>query len=272
MRYLLITLLASPLSVAAQITAAPQLLPRQTDPAFVGYISGPSGYSDSRKCDYPETLSTNDENVQCCKPGAPCDFYYQCQDNTLYGASGTSVPCDVSPELTCNTAIVVPATLAAYLDISGYSYLACWQTTLGTNPFTIVQSVPSGHFIPLTASGAPLTEPLSSSATTTPSAAAASASSTAASASLSTPTGALGEPVASPTLVTPSSAATAMSSGSAGASASSATAAIATGASTASSTSAAASSASSAVAASGNSSKMGGGLVAWLLTLMLSLL
>ncbi|KAK6437982.1 hypothetical protein LTR95_005826 [Oleoguttula sp. CCFEE 5521] len=227
--------------------------------------------SDSRKCDYPETLSTDDENVQCCKPGAPCDFYYQCQGNTLYGASGTSVLCDVSPELTCNTAIVVPATLAAYLGLTGYSYLACWQTTLGTNPFTIVQSVPSGEFIPLTASGAPLTEPSSSSAATSTSKLAAPASETATSVSMTTPTGALGEPIGKPTPVSSSSGATAMSSGNGGTSAGSATAATAMTTPVSGSASAAVSSASSVAAASRESGRVSGGVLAWLITVVLSL-
>nr|OQO19353.1 hypothetical protein B0A51_12815 [Rachicladosporium sp. CCFEE 5018] len=270
MQFLELALLSLPLQVTAQITAAARLLPRQNDPAFVGYISGPSGY-ESRNCDYPETLATSDLYVQCCKPNAPCNFYENCAGNTLYGGiSGASVPCDVSPELTCNTAVLVPATLAQYLP-QAYSYLACWQTTLGTGPFTIVQSVSSGHIVPLTPSGSPLTEPLSSSATTTTSAAAASASSTALSASLSTPTGALGEPVATPTLVTPSSRATAMIS-EAGASASSATAATATTAMMASSASAAAASSTSAAAASGMGTGLGSGVMAWLLTFLFSLL
>nr|OQO28628.1 hypothetical protein B0A51_03345 [Rachicladosporium sp. CCFEE 5018] len=271
MQFLELALLSLPLQVTAQITAAAQLLPRQNDPAFVGYISGPSGY-ESRNCDYPETLATSDLYVQCCKPNAPCNFYENCAGNTLYGGiSGASVPCDVSPELTCNTAVLVPTTLAQYLP-QAYSYLACWQTTLGTGPFTIVQSVPSGHIVPLTASSSPLTEALSTGAAATTSTPATSASSTAASASLSTPTGALGEPIASPTLVTPSSGATVMSGSNAGASASSATAATATGASTASSASAAAASSASAAAASGKCSGVGSGVFAWLLTVVLSLL
>lgn len=57
-------------------------------------------------------------------------------------AAGTSVPCDVNAALTCNTGIVKTTAGAN----GGASYLACWQTSLGSNPFTFVQNIGSGEW------------------------------------------------------------------------------------------------------------------------------
>ncbi|PNS16717.1 hypothetical protein CAC42_4681 [Sphaceloma murrayae] len=124
------------------VTAAAQLAPRADDPALVGYISASGGFKDARSCDFPQTVSTSGNYVQCCPTTGACPFYTSCSSNTLLAASAT-VPCDVDPALTCNTGIVAPSTGAA----GGASYLACWQTSLGSNPFTFVRNIGSATVV-----------------------------------------------------------------------------------------------------------------------------
>lgn len=56
-------------------------------------------------------------------------------------AAGTTVACYVNSALTCNTGIVETTPGAS----GGPSYLACWQKTLGSSPFTFVQNIGSGE-------------------------------------------------------------------------------------------------------------------------------
>jgi hypothetical protein len=92
-----------------------------------------------RTCDYPQVVSTSGSFAQCCPLSGACPFYTACSSNTLLAASGSAVPCDVDPGLTCNTAV-----LAATADADGgASYLACWQSTLGSSAFTFVQDIGS---------------------------------------------------------------------------------------------------------------------------------
>jgi hypothetical protein len=92
-----------------------------------------------RTCDYPQVVSTSGSFAQCCPLSGACPFYTACSSNTLLAASGSAVPCDVDPGLTCNTAILA-ATAGAD---GGASYLACWQSTLGSSAFTFVQDIGS---------------------------------------------------------------------------------------------------------------------------------
>jgi hypothetical protein len=92
-----------------------------------------------RTCDYPQVVSTSGSFAQCCPLSGACPFYTACSSNTLLAASGSAVPCDVNPGLTCNTAVLA-ATAGAD---GGASYLACWQSTLGSSAFTFVQDIGS---------------------------------------------------------------------------------------------------------------------------------
>ncbi|KAM0711918.1 hypothetical protein Q7P35_001288 [Cladosporium inversicolor] len=123
------------------VTAAAMLDPRQLaiNPALVGYISVSDGYDNSRACDFPQVVSTSGSFAQCCPLSGACPFYTACSSNTLLAASGSAVPCDVNPGLTCNTAVL--ATTAG--SDGGASYLACWQSTLGSSAFTFVQDIGS---------------------------------------------------------------------------------------------------------------------------------
>lgn len=140
------------------VTEAAMLYQRQSfpDPAFVGYISASSGcrlfarhhrgsFADtsvddnSRACDFPQVVSTSGSFAQCCPLSGACPFYTACSSNTLLAASGSAVPCDVNPGLTCNTAVLATTAGAD----GGASYLACWQSTLGSSAFTFVQDIGS---------------------------------------------------------------------------------------------------------------------------------
>ncbi|KAJ9626664.1 hypothetical protein H2204_010053 [Knufia peltigerae] len=131
------------------ITAAAALVPRDTDPSFVGYIAEGGSYGNARSCDYPQTVSTSGAYVQCCPTTGNCPFYTSCSANTLFAAGGDTVPCDVSTQLTCNTGIVLPTPGAA----GGPSYLACWQTSLGSSPFTFVQDIGTATAAPAGSTG-----------------------------------------------------------------------------------------------------------------------
>lgn len=86
-------------------------------------------------------MSTSAGYFQCCPTsGSSCAFYTACQDNTLQAAGGVTVDCYVNSGLTCNTGIVLASAGAE----SGASYLACWQTSLGSAEFTIVQTTGAG--------------------------------------------------------------------------------------------------------------------------------
>jgi len=138
------------------VTAAAMLEPRQIfyDPALVGYPSASSGcksfavstrvsFADAsideigRTCDYPQVVSTSGSFAQCCPLSGACQFYITCSSNTLLGTSGRAVACDANPGLTCNTAILATTAGAD----GGASYLACWQSTLGSSAFTFVQDI-----------------------------------------------------------------------------------------------------------------------------------
>ncbi|KAL1591165.1 hypothetical protein WHR41_00169 [Cladosporium halotolerans] len=116
------------------ITPAPRLHRRQDDPALVGYVE--QAFYESRRCDYPQTVSTSGSYVQCCPATGECPFYTTCSSNTLLAANAT-VPCDVDATLACNTGLVFATRDAA----DPASYLACWQTSLGSDALTIIQSV-----------------------------------------------------------------------------------------------------------------------------------
>ncbi|KAM0719937.1 hypothetical protein Q7P37_004072 [Cladosporium fusiforme] len=134
------------------ITAAARLYRRQEDPAFVGLVG--DQFDEPRSCDFPQTVSTSGSFVQCCPTSGACPFYTTCSSNTLV-ASNATVPCDVDPALTCNTGWV----LTADNDLNTGSYLACWQTSLGTSPFTILRNLDA------TATSAPGNASSSSSST-----------------------------------------------------------------------------------------------------------
>ena len=138
------------------VTAAAVLEPRQIfyDPALVGYPSASGGcksfagnteisFADAspdengRTCDYPQVVSTSGSFAQCCPLSGACPFYTACSSNTLLGTSGRAVACDANPGLTCNTAILATTAGAD----GGASYLACWQSTLGSSAFTFVQDI-----------------------------------------------------------------------------------------------------------------------------------
>lgn len=79
-------------------------------------------------------MSTSGSFIQCCPKTGSCPFYTSCSSNILV-ASNTTVPCDADSALACNTGLVVTADN----DLNTGSYLACWQTSLGTTPFSILQ-------------------------------------------------------------------------------------------------------------------------------------
>ncbi|KPI38218.1 uncharacterized protein AB675_1083 [Cyphellophora attinorum] len=127
------------LNEAPMITAAAQLFPRDTDPGFVGFISQNGEFSNPRSCEYSETVSTSGSYFQCCPTasGSACNFYTTCSDNTLYAPGSVSVDCYQNTGLQCNTGIVLQT---AGQEGGGASYLACWQTSLGSSAFTFVQT------------------------------------------------------------------------------------------------------------------------------------
>lgn len=84
-------------------------------------------------------MSTSGSYAQCCPITGACPFFTACSSNTLLAASASPVPCDVDPGLTCNTAVLA-TTAGANV---GASYLACWQSSLGSGPFTFVQDIGS---------------------------------------------------------------------------------------------------------------------------------
>lgn len=91
----------------------------------------------------PQTVSTSGSYVQCCPATGECPFYTTCSSNTLLAANAT-VPCDVDATLACNTGLIFATRDAA----DPASYLACWQTSLGSDALTIIQSVDeTGKFI-----------------------------------------------------------------------------------------------------------------------------
>ncbi|KAF2106174.1 hypothetical protein BDV96DRAFT_591314 [Lophiotrema nucula] len=119
------------------ITARAQLVKRQDDPAMLGWVStsGASEFSNRQTCDFPATLSTSGSYAQCCAPSSACNFWTTCSNNAVVAAS-TSVFCDNG---LCNTGVIVPTTGAK----EGTSYLGCWATSLGQDPFTMVQDIGS---------------------------------------------------------------------------------------------------------------------------------
>lgn len=84
-------------------------------------------------------MSTSGSFAQCCPTTGTCPFFTACSSNTLLAASASPVPCDVDPGLTCNTAVLASTAGAG----GGASYLACWQSSLGSGPFTFVQDIGS---------------------------------------------------------------------------------------------------------------------------------
>ncbi|KAF2280455.1 uncharacterized protein EI97DRAFT_464401 [Westerdykella ornata] len=124
------------------ITPAPALelhLRQQSaiDPSLLGWVStsGASAFSDLRSCDYPATLSFSGSFAQCCSKDSPCNFFSTCSDGNLI-AESTSVFCDNGY---CNTGLIVAS--AGYTG--GAQYLGCWATSLGKEPFALVQTVNS---------------------------------------------------------------------------------------------------------------------------------
>jgi hypothetical protein len=160
------------------ITPRAQLAPRQDDPALLGWVDATNGQctsihiffphhqsniifhpdstiilpsqinvltpppttvSDSRTCDYPATLSSSGSLAQCCASASPCIFWSSCSAGTLF-ASQTSLFCDQGY---CNTAVLVPTAGASI----GQSYLGCWATSLGQEPFTLVRDIGAGSVV-----------------------------------------------------------------------------------------------------------------------------
>lgn len=124
------------------ITAA-ALLPRQGASDLVGYISGAA--DSSRTCDYPQTLQTSGDYIRCCPTTGSCPFFTACSANTLLGG-GTSVACDATSTLSCNTGLVQATAGSQAGDAK--SYLACWQTSLGTGAFVLAQTPGRSLFFP----------------------------------------------------------------------------------------------------------------------------
>ncbi|PSN64163.1 hypothetical protein BS50DRAFT_591120 [Corynespora cassiicola Philippines] len=119
-----------------------------SDPARLGWVSesGASEFSDMRSCDSPQTLSRSGSLAQCCSPTGACEFWSTCSDGNLIAGS-SSVFCDQGY---CNTAVLVATPGAS----DGASFLGCWATSLGEDPFTIVQNVASAALaIPTTSPG-----------------------------------------------------------------------------------------------------------------------
>jgi len=119
-----------------QVTARAELLgPRQnSDPALLGYLSSGSSFSAARSCDFPATLSREGSYAQCCS-GNSCVFWTSCSAGTLF-ASQTSLRCDQG---FCNTAVIQASVGASTAN----SYLGCWATSLGEQPFTLVANIGS---------------------------------------------------------------------------------------------------------------------------------
>ncbi|KAF1998116.1 hypothetical protein P154DRAFT_546977 [Amniculicola lignicola CBS 123094] len=120
------------------ITPIALLQPRQNvDPSVLGWVSssGASVFSDLRSCDFPATLSRSGSFAQCCQVSSACNLWTTCSVGMLF-AESTSVACDQGY---CNTGVVVATTGAK----SGESYLGCWATSLGKEPFTLVQDIGS---------------------------------------------------------------------------------------------------------------------------------
>lgn len=116
--------------------------------------------SDLRACDFPATLSSSAALAQCCTDSA-CVFWQACSAGTLFAESpSTSLRCDQGY---CNTAIILPTVGAP----AGHSYLGCWATTLGENPFTIVRDIGNTNSppTPSSAPSPPATSAPSSTAT-----------------------------------------------------------------------------------------------------------
>ncbi|RYN32016.1 hypothetical protein AA0112_g6315 [Alternaria arborescens] len=139
-------------SITVTVTAVPdplvtpraELAPRQTssgdDPALLGWVDATNGqWSDLRSCDYPATYSTSGSYAQCCAPGSSdCIFWSSCSAATLFSPQ-TSLFCDQGY---CNTAVVVPTVGAS----GGVSYLGCWATSLGQEPFTLIRDIGDGTY------------------------------------------------------------------------------------------------------------------------------
>ncbi|KAF2763243.1 hypothetical protein EJ05DRAFT_472160 [Pseudovirgaria hyperparasitica] len=117
------------------ITHAPRLIPRQNDGELVGYVST-SGASEvitpAQQCDPTATLTSSGAYATCCPTSGSCNFFTSCSDGNLLAAS-TNVYCDQGY---CNTGVIVPTAGAS----DGLSYLACWATEYGTDPFALVQT------------------------------------------------------------------------------------------------------------------------------------
>ncbi|KAF2270761.1 hypothetical protein CC78DRAFT_528486 [Lojkania enalia] len=120
------------------ITLRAELQPRQNaDPSLVGWIStsGASAFSDVRSCDFPATLSSSGDFAQCCGTSSACNFFTTCNGNILQ-AESTSVTCDIG---ICNTGVILESAGAS----KGLGYLGCWQSSLGEEPFTLIQDIGS---------------------------------------------------------------------------------------------------------------------------------